>query len=130
MSDKKLMKNRFSKKQKNIKKPVFAKIFIPILLAAVILSVLVAHNYLIYKKNEANKSVQVFFQDNLNELESAVDDATVFGADLSENSLCMLRIKWALSRMYMDDMNKIGMNKNKESIFFTPQALKQLNLKI
>ena len=105
MSDKKLMKNRFSKKQKNIKKPVFAKIFIPILLAAVILSVLVAHNYLIYKKNEANKSVQVFFQDNLNELESAVDDATVFGADLSENSLCMLRIKWALSRMYMDDMN-------------------------
>jgi hypothetical protein len=34
------------------------------------------------------------------------------------------------AKMYMDDMNKIGMNKNKESIFFTPQALKQLNLKI
>ena len=83
----------------------WSKIFSPILLAAVILSVLVAHNYLIYKKNEANKSVQVFFQDNLNELQSAVDDATVYGADLSENSLSMLRIKWALSRMYMDDMN-------------------------
>ncbi len=34
------------------------------------------------------------------------------------------------AKMYMDDMNKIGMNKNKESIFFNPHALKQLNLKI